>query len=222
MSTSPLQPSGACTAPSSSPGVGRVDARDLGVRMRMRVCVCVRVSCVLLAGRRGAGGGHAVDQRRHGSGQELREDPLHRTQRVLLRRGHSGGHGGRHGHGELSDGAAPPRHRPRLARRHRAHAAQEPPVQVPRQRVRRARAGRLRLYRPAPVHRTPPPSPLPPFCASSTALAVSAAQLPLDAAKTASALSVAHDRRVPSFETNSACQLWPTPENRRHTPERQP
>jgi len=27
---------------------------------------------------------------------------------------------------------------------------------------------------------------------------------------------------LPSFETNSACQLWPTPENRRHTPERQP
>jgi hypothetical protein len=124
MSTShPCSATRAHTAASCCPGVGGADARDLG--MRIRGCAC---GVHVVAGRRGAGGGHKVDQRGHGGRQELREDPLHRTQRVLLRRGHGGGHGGRHGHGELADGAAPPRHGARLARHHRAHNAQEPPV----------------------------------------------------------------------------------------------
>ena len=82
------------------------------------------------AGRRGAGRRHAVHCGHHRGRQELREDPLHRAQHLLLRRWHRRRHRKRDGHGGEPAGAAPAGHGHSLARRHLHDAAQGAPLQV--------------------------------------------------------------------------------------------
>ena len=72
--------------------------RGSGLAFKNAMKTGTTISGVCFAGGVVLGGGHAVYERRDGGGQELREDPLHRAQHLLLRRGDGGGHGGGHGY----------------------------------------------------------------------------------------------------------------------------
>jgi hypothetical protein len=88
-------------------------------------------------------------------GQELRKDPLHCAEHLLLRRGHGGGHGGDYEAHLQPAGAAAAGHARGLARRLGDDHAQAPPVPAPGPDLGRARPRRRRRHGPAPVHHLP-------------------------------------------------------------------